>query len=115
MALSSSLEHYDTIGDMRSQGVEAYDKTLKVHGHLLQTPEYDSARDIYTFDLFDVDDDGEITSVEPLTVIYEGRLPDQLAGEIERIGVTAEGQLHSDEYFYSEKLLVACPSRYESR
>ena len=115
VAMGSSLDHYETIGQLWAKGDEAYGQSVKVRGHLFDNPTYDSATDTYTFDLFDINSEGEVLPVAALPVVYQGQLPQQLRGEIERMGVTAEGELQPDNTFHANKLMVSCPSKYESK
>ena len=105
-ALGDSIDYYNTISELKAQ--EVSDETVKVRGVVMQDSiEFDSGTGEYSFILYDEEDEAQT-----LPVVYTGALPDSFK---EEGGVVAEGKLtSSQEPFQASRLIVSCPSKYES-
>jgi len=105
-ALGDSIDYYNTIGDLKAQ--EVSDDTVKVRGVVMQDSlEFDSATGEHSFILYD-----EENEVQTLPVVYSGALPDSFKEEGR---VVVEGKLNKDQPFHASRLIVSCPSKYESQ
>ena len=108
LTTQSSLDYYDTVSELKAQGASIYGEKVRVHGEVIEgTTQHDGQGRL----LFVICD--EQNEEETLNVVYEGREIHTLSAE-DRVAVTAEGMLDSDQVFYASKLLIACASKYEA-
>jgi cytochrome c-type biogenesis protein CcmE len=96
------------VAEIQALGSEIYDQDVQLQGHVLaNSSAYDAETEQSTFILYDTEAEDQT-----LTVVYSGSLPDALR---DNGGVTAHGKLTADNVFHATKLVVSCPSKYESR
>ena len=108
LTTQSSLDYYDTVSELKAQGASICGEKVRVHGEIIEgTTQHDEQGRL----LFVICD--EENEEETLNVVYEGREIHTLSAE-DRVAVTAEGVLDSDQVFYASKLLIACASKYEA-
>lgn len=102
--LRSSTAYYLTVSELVARGEQNSERTIRVHGFADPASiRYDASGRHLAFRLF--------TDQDTVAVTYRGSKPDQLANAQE---VVLEGKL-VDGSFRASKIMLKCPSKYESK
>ncbi len=127
-ASQSSSQYYLTISEMMKDRNSYLNRSIRISGAVIgDSIHYDESSSRLSFFIADVpaefsqvDQQGGLAVVlknavtDPdrirIEVVYHGIKPDLLQNMAQAI---LTGQLHSDGIFYSDEILLKCPSRYE--
>ena len=104
LSFSGSVSYYVTVSEFYDRDTELYDTDIRVAGKVA-----DSLIEWNPEDLelkFAITEGGDTMSV-----IYKGAKP---GGFDAGISILAEGKYHSDGIFRATRLIMKCPSKYES-
>jgi cytochrome c-type biogenesis protein CcmE len=100
-----SSVYYMTVTELNQKKASLLGEGLRISGYVIPSSiDWDAERIQVRFTMFEGRDS--------LKVIYKGIKPDQLADAQQ---VLAEGKLNSQGEFQASKLLLKCPSKYESK
>jgi cytochrome c-type biogenesis protein CcmE len=103
-SFKESAVYYLTIPELLAKNPQPVGSGLRVTGYpLAESIVWNPAEIEVSFTLAEAG--------ESLRVVYKGTMPDQLADAQQ---VVAEGHLDSSGVFYASKLLLKCPSKYET-
>jgi len=104
LVFSDSLTYYYTVSELMEQAEAKYDQSVRVSGEVVEGSVDWNADDIVlSFEI----GDGSGT----LPAVYRHSMPD---GFTEGKGVLLEGKYRSDGVFHASKIMMSCPSKYES-
>ena len=124
----ASAEYFMTIDELKAEGSNVVGKSLRASGAVIgDSIQYDPSTLTLTFDVAhvpgdnaDIEAQGGLAFVlhEAVTdptrahmqVVYVGPKPDLLRDEAQAI---MTGKLGQDGIFYSDELLLKCPTKYE--
>lgn len=127
-ASEPSAQYFLTISEVMAQKDKMIDKQVRISGVVIgDTIEFDEGNGKLAFFIADVPADyAEVEKQGGLTVVLENALndPNRQRIQVIYIGEKPEllrnmaqailiGELHSNDIFYAEEILLRCPSRYE--
>jgi len=104
-SLKENASYYLTVSELAARSDITPQSGVRVHG--LVDPgsiQWDAEAVILEFDLHD--------EFNTLHITYHGIKPDQLA---EAQQVVLEGHRQADGIFHAEKIMLKCPSKYETK
>jgi cytochrome c-type biogenesis protein CcmE len=104
-SLKENASYYLTVSELSARSDITPQTGVRVHG-IVDTGsiQWDAESIVLEFDLLD--------EFNTLHVIYHGIQPDQLA---EAQQVVLEGRRQADGVFQAEKIMLKCPSKYETK
>lgn len=104
LSLSSAVAYYVTVSELYDREAELQDAGIRVAGKITESPVLWDAEALEL--KFIITEGGET-----LPVVYNGPQP---AGLKSGSNLLVEGKYGSDGVFHATRLIIKCPSKYES-
>lgn len=103
--LKETAVYYYTISELRAKKDQPAGEGLRISGVVdAKSIQWDAEKIVCTFVL--------VEGTDSLQVQFHGPRPDQLADAQQ---VVAEGHLDAQDTFIAKKILLKCPSKYETK